>query len=291
MPGSGFNWKIIVTVLGFTLAIESLFLFLCAGVSSYYQEQDQIAFIVSGSITLGVGLIFLFFSRKQRVRTVSKREGFFTVTASWLLFCAFGMIPYCLSGDIPTLTDAFFETMSGLTTTGASTISDVEILSRGLLLWRSLTQWLGGMGVIVFSLALLPLMGGGAIHLYDAETTGITHDRFRPRVIQVAKRLWGIYLGLTLVCIVLLSVGPMDFFDAVCHAFSTMATGGYSTKQNSIAYYDSIYIEWVLVAFMWIASPLISTMQISLGLTNRLLRLEGVIAIIPSGSLQEILPP
>jgi len=140
--------------------------------------------------------------------------------------------------------------MSGFSTTGATILTAIEQLPHGLLFWRSLTQWLGGLGVVVFSLALLPLFGGGVAQLYDAETTGLTHDKFRPRVVQVAKRVWGIYVVFTLILTGLLYLGPMDLYDSVCHAFTTISTGGYSTKQASIAYWDSLYLEGITVLFM-----------------------------------------
>ncbi len=248
------NVHFIFRVLGFILCLESIFLFISACVSFIYKDSGGDDLLIAAGSALTFGVPFILLGPKQKAKNIGKREGFLTVSLSWLIFSLFGMIPFYISGAIPSITDAFFETMSGLTTTGSSILTQVESLPKGLLFWRSLLQWLGGMGMIVFSLALLPLLGGGAIHLYDAETTGITHDKFRPRVGQIAKRLWGIYLGLTLVLLFLLYIGPMDFFDSLCHALSTMSTGGYSTKQESVGYWDSAYIDYVISAFMIIGS-------------------------------------
>ena len=251
MQGPGLNWRFIFRVGGLSLALESFFIFLSAGVSAYYKDYDTKAFILSGIITLACGLIIALPAGFQiKNNFISKREGFVSVALSWILFVAFGALPFYLSGAIPSFTDSFFESASGITTTGGSILTDIEALPKGLLFWRSLTQWLGGMGIIVFSLALLPLLGGGASQLFDAEMTGLTHDKFRPRVTQMAKRLWLIYFGLTIVLTILLIAGPMDVFDSVCHAFTTISTGGFSTKQLSIAYWDSTYIEVVIIIFM-----------------------------------------
>jgi trk system potassium uptake protein TrkH len=190
----------------------------------------------------------------EKIHFVGKREGYLSVALSWALFALFGSLPFFFSGEIPSFSDAFFESTSGITTTGSSILTNVDALSKGLLFWRSILQWLGGMGIIVFSLALLPLLGGGAAQLFDAESTGLTHDKFRPRVTQMAKRLWAIYLVLTCVLIVLLALGPMGWYDAVCHAFATLSTGGFSTKQLSIAYWHSAYIESVLLVFMLVGA-------------------------------------
>ncbi len=254
MSGPGLNWKFIIKVTGLILILESLFLFISAGISWYYKEWDLPHLLLSAAITLVCGITLTLFGGKEKVKFIGKREGFLTVTLTWFLFGCFGTLPFYISGAIPSLSDAFFETMSGLTTTGATILTEIEKLPKGLHFWRSLTQWLGGMGVIVFSLAILPLIGGGGSQLFDAETTGITHDKFRPRVAQIAKRLWGIYLALSLILLALLWVGPMDFFDALCHTLTTISTGGYSTKQASIAYWNSTYIESVIIVFMIIGA-------------------------------------
>lgn len=248
------NWHFVARVLGFVLCLEAMFLTLSAGVSFAYKGWDTFHLLYAAFISLFCGIILVILGPKQKTKILGKRESFLTVTLSWLLFSLFGMIPFYSSGAIPSLTDAFFETMSGLTTTGSSILNHVESLPEGLLFWRCLLQWLGGMGMILFSLALLPLLGGGANQLYDAETTGITHDKFQPRIGQIAVRIWGIYIGLTAFLLLLLYLGPMDFFDSLCHALSTMSTGGFSTKQASIAYWDSAYIDYIVCIFMLIGS-------------------------------------
>ena len=254
MEGIGLNWKFIARVSGLMLMLESFFIIISAGVSIYYKETP-FPFILSGMITLGCGLfLFLPTGIRTKIHLIGKRESFISVTLSWLLFALFGSLPFFISGKIPFFPDAFFESTSGITTTGATILDNIEAMPKGILFWRSLTQWLGGMGIIVFSLALLPLIGGEAAQLFDAESAGLTRDRFRPRVAQMAKRLWGIYLLLTVVLIILLYLGHMDPYDAVCHAFSTISTGGFSTKQTSVTHWNSIYIETVLCLFMIIGA-------------------------------------
>jgi trk system potassium uptake protein TrkH len=247
------NWKFICKIGGFTLALESIFMFISAAVSAFFGESTY-PFILSGCIALLTGLVVVFSTGiKSRIIFVGKRESFTSVTLAWLLFAVFGALPFYVNGHISSFSDALFESTSGITTTGASVLTDIEALPKGLLFWRCLLQWLGGLGIIAFSLALIPLLGGEAAQLFDAESSGLTHDKFRPRVTQMAKRLWAIYLSLTVVLAVLLSL-RMDTFDAVCHAFTTISTGGFSTRQLSIAYWDSAYIECIIIVFMLIGS-------------------------------------
>ena len=254
MEGIGLNWKFVFRVSGLMLILESLFIFISAGVSIFLGETP-LPFILSGIITLACGLaVSLPTDIRKKVNFIGKKESFLTVTSSWLLFALFGSLPFIFSGEIPSFPNAFFESASGITTTGATILNDIEALPKGILFWRSLMQWLGGMGIIVFSLALLPLLGGEAAQLFDAESAGLARDKFRPRVAQMATRLWGIYLTLTLVLIALLYLGHMDLYDAICHAFSTISTGGFSTKQSSVSYWDSAYIETVLCVFMLVGA-------------------------------------
>jgi len=222
-----------------------------AVVSFYYRENSSgDAFLISASLTLITGVLLRLFGLEVREKAITKREGFLVVTLSWIVMSAFGMLPFYLSGVIPSVSDAYFEVMSGFTTTGCTIIPDVDDVPLGLLFWRSLTQWVGGLGIIVFALAVLPIIGGNASFLYDAETTGIVRDRFQPRIAQVAKRLLVTYVSLTALVALLLWLGPMNLFDSVCHALATTSTGGFSTKQASIAYWDSAYIEYVVTIFM-----------------------------------------
>lgn len=247
-----FNYRFVLKTMGFLLIIESLFMMASTVVSFYSRDTSGDTLLVSSSITLFAGIFLRLVGTDYYEKAIGKRESFLVVALTWVILSAFGMLPFYLSGAIPKISDAYFETMSGFTTTGASIVVNADIVPRGLLFWRSITQWIGGIGIIVFALAVLPIMGGNASVLYDAETTGITHERFRPRVSQIAKRLWLTYIIITGILVLLLWVGPMNLFDSVCHAMTTMSTGGYSTKQASIAYWNSPYIEYVLSVFMFI---------------------------------------
>lgn len=220
--------------------------------SIYYSDDDILSLILSGSVTSIIGLTAWLLTRKSDKSDVGKREGYLIVTLGWILMSAFGAIPFVVHGSIPSYTDAYFETMSGFTTTGASILKVVEVLPHGLLFWRSMTHWIGGMGIIVLSLAILPLLGIGGMQLYQAEVAGPTKDKLHPRVRETAKRLWAIYFILTSAQVVLLLIGGMNLFDALCHSFGTLATGGFSTKTQSVAFYNSAYIEYVILIFMFI---------------------------------------
>ena len=243
------NKKMIFRVLGVLLFIESAMFLLCAAVSLCYGEQDYQYFLYTILLNTLVGGVLLICSRGAENR-LTRRDGYCIVTFTWFLFTLFGMLPFYFSGGILSVTDAFFETMSGFTTTGATILDDIESLSHGLLFWRSLTQWIGGLGIVFFTIAVLPIFGGGTIQLFSAEAIGVTHDKTHPRIDVMAKWLWMIYAILTVVETMLLIIGGMSFFDAVCHSFSTTATGGYSTKQASVAYWNSPFIEYVIAIFM-----------------------------------------
>ncbi len=245
------NYRVIFYLLGFLVMIEGAFMLLCAPVSAYYGDKDFGSILISGFLTILVGLIS-FLTNRNTEKTVGKRDGYIIVSMAWIVFSLFGSLPFIISGYIPSYSDAFFETMSGFTTTGASILNDIEGLSHGLLFWRSLTQWLGGMGIIVMSIAILPLLGIGGMQLFIAEVPGPTPDKLHPRIKETAQRLWGIYIIFTLAEIILLVFGEMGIFDAICHAFTTMATGGYSTKQASLVE-ASPYTQYVVTLFMFIA--------------------------------------
>ncbi len=247
-----FNFKIIFKGLGFLLIVESIAMAIAMVVSFLYGEPDSNAFIIASGVSLAVGLTTLLATRKAS-KEMGKREGFVLVSLVWVVFSIFGSIPYLLSGAIPNITDAFFETMSGFTTTGSSILNNIEELPHGILFWRSITQWLGGMGIIVLSLAILPIFGIGGMQLYMAEVPGPSPDKISPKIRQTAKTLWGIYLLFTATETILLFLGGMSFFDAICHSFTTMATGGFSTKQASIAHWNSPFIQYVIILFMLFA--------------------------------------
>lgn len=244
--------NIIFNFIGFLLLLEGFFMLSGIPFSIYYNDNDIFALLIS-AIGCGIIGLILFLTTKNKDKEVTKREGYIIVSIGWIITSLFGAIPFVIHGSIPSYTDAFFETMSGFTTTGASILNDIESLPHGLLFWRSVTQWLGGMGMIVLSLAILPILGIGGMQLFIAEVPGPTKDKLHPRVRETALRLWGIYVFFTVLEIVLLFVGGMTFFDAICHSFTTMATGGFSTKQASIAYYQSPFIHYVIIVFMFIA--------------------------------------
>lgn len=246
------NQKIIFRILGFLLYIEALMLLFCSAFGFYYHEDDNVAFTIAGGISILVGGLFSCLGRKAEKR-FSRRDGYIIVSTSWIVFSLVGMLPYIISGYIPSVTDAFFETMSGFTTTGASILNNIESLPHGLLFWRSMTQWIGGLGIIFFTIAVLPIFGANGVQLFAAEATGPKHDKVHPRIEVTAKWIWSIYLGLTVVQTFLLSQGGMGWFDSVCHSLTTTATGGYSTRQASIAAYNSPYIEYVTILFMFLS--------------------------------------
>lgn len=241
--------KVILNIVGFLLILEGAFMLTGIPFSMYYGDNDITVLLLCGIGTSIIGLITFYFT-KDFSNEIRKREGYIVVSIGWVVLSLFGALPFVIHGSIPSYTDAFFETMSGFTTTGASILNDIESLPHGLLFWRSITQWMGGMGIIVLSLAILPMLGVGGMQLFIAEVPGPTKDKIHPRVKETAKRLWGIYVILTLAETILLFVGGMNFFDAINHSFTTMATGGFSTKQASIAYYDSPFIHYVIVLFM-----------------------------------------
>ncbi len=238
--------------MGFLLLIEGFFLGISSLVSLYYGQYDLVALLVTTALCFSVGIILRLLTHKAE-KNIGKREGYIIVSLVWVVFSLFGAFPFVISGAIPSYTDAFFETISGFTTTGASILNDIEAMPQGLLFWRSLTQWLGGMGIIVLSIAILPMFGIGGMQLFVAEVPGPTPDKLHPRIKETAKRLWGIYILFTLTEVILLKLGGMDWFDAVNHSFTTMATGGYSTKQASIAHFNSPFIHYVIIVFMFLA--------------------------------------
>lgn len=246
-----FNLKIIFRTMGALLLFETLFMALALGVTLWYKETDTMAFIVSTVITLIGGLIGLLLGRNASSQ-VSEREGYVIVASVWLVFSAFGMLPYFLSGAIDSVTDAWFETMSGFTTTGATIMDNVEAQTHGILFWRSLTQWVGGLGMIVLCLALLPMFGLGGMQLYAAEMTGVYYEKLSPRIADTAKILWGLYIGLTVIAAVLLHVFGMDVFDAICQSFSTIATGGFATYNDSLISCNPA-IQYTIAFFMFLS--------------------------------------
>lgn len=243
----------LLRIIGLLLMIEAAFLLIPMATSIIYGERDWLCFMVTIIVTLVAGAIMTFCIRPRSPR-MGKREGFLLTALIWIFFSAFGMIPFMFMENHPlSVSDAFFEAMSGFTTTGATVMTSISHLSHGVVLWRSLMQWIGGMGIILFTLAVVPKLNhSGGMQMFNAEVTGITHDKLRPRISQTAKGLWLIYIVLTCLLFVLLIIGPMDVFEALCHAFSTMSTGGFSTADASIEAWDSVYIEIVMTVFMFL---------------------------------------
>ncbi|MEJ2721331.1 MAG: potassium transporter TrkG, partial [bacterium] len=235
-------------ILGFLLMFLAIAMVMPVGFSLYYGDGDHKALLLSAGITLLLG--FFIYKATRFTQDLRPKEGFAIVTFGWLAFSAFGSLPFLLSGTIPSVTDAFFETMSGFTTTGATILTDIEVLPHGVLFWRSLTHWIGGMGIIVLSLAILPFLGIGGMQLFKAEVPGPVADKLTPRITETAKILWGVYVLITAAEVVLLLLGGMDLFEALCHSFGTMATGGFSTRNASIGAYNSAYIDYVVIFFM-----------------------------------------
>ena len=247
-----FNTRMVFRTMGALLLIEAVFMALALGVSLWYGEADSGVFLLSTIITLLAGMIGLLVGHRAESR-MGEREGYVIVAMVWVVFSAFGLMPYYLSGQVPSLTDAWFESMSGFTTTGATIIPDLEVITHGLLFWRSLTQWIGGMGIIVLSIAILPIFGLNGMQLYAAEVTGLTYEKLSPRIADTAKMMWSIYLLLTITEVLALWLCGMNMFDAICHSFSTIATGGFSTHNNSLEYYDSAAIHYTVTLFMFIS--------------------------------------
>jgi trk system potassium uptake protein len=245
------NLRLVSHILSYFILVLGGTMVLPLGVAIWYGEADLNTFAYTGSALLVLGFILsrVFRSKGEPVL----KDGFLIVTFAWVIFALGGALPFYFSGAIPSFVDAFFESMSGFTTTGASILTDIEALSHSMLIWRSFIQWLGGMGIVVFSIAILPLLGIGGMQLFKAEVPGPTTDKVTPRIKQTALILWGIYSLFTLLETVLLWLGSMSWFDAVNHAFTTMATGGFSTRNQSIAAYDSTYINLVIVFFMLLA--------------------------------------
>ncbi len=243
----------VTRVAGWLMMIEGLFM--CAPLATclIYGERDAVGFAIAIAVTSGIGAVLNFCQHPARTN-MGKREGFLLTALVWVIFSAFGMIPFILSHAHLSVSDAFFEAMSGFTTTGATVMASFDHFSHGLLLWRCLMQWIGGMGIILFTLAVIPMLNhSGGVQMFNSEVTGITHDKIRPRISQTAKSLWSLYIILTIILTVLLAIGPMDTFDAICHAFSTISTGGFSSEDAGISVWnESIYIKTVITVFMFL---------------------------------------
>ncbi|HNY72634.1 MAG TPA: TrkH family potassium uptake protein [Syntrophales bacterium] len=247
------NFRLIAYLVAVLLFCIGLSMTAPLGVALYYGDGSAPALLGSLLLTCGAGGGVFFRTRGQEDFYLSHRDGVAIVTLGWLAAGLAATLPYLLSGAIPDFTNAYFESISGLTTTGSSIFKDVEVLPQGILFWRAQTQWLGGMGIIVLSIAILPFLGIGGMQLYKAETPSPVVDKLTPRISDTAQALWKIYIVLTIIQIFLLMSGGMDWFDSICHTFATMPTGGFSPKNASVGHYQSVYIDFVIVLFMFVA--------------------------------------
>lgn len=249
------NFKLIFYIIGLLLIFNGSAMLITAGVSLIFNDGVVNEIVTSSILLISFGIILMYFN-KNSARQVNKRDGYLIVTVGWLTMILSGMFPYYLTNSITPFSDIFFETMSGYTATGSTILDDVESLPKSIIFWRSMTHWLGGMGIIVLAIAILPLLGIGGMQLFSAEApgTGISGDKIHPRISATAKRLWFIYFGLTIFETVALSVAGMSFFDALNHSMSNIATGGFSTKNESLAYWNSTpAIQYIVIFFMILA--------------------------------------
>jgi trk system potassium uptake protein TrkH len=245
------RWSFMLHILGSLTVCIGLCMLTPLGFSFYYQDGSAGPLLISATITVSVGLLLYLAFRSRRVSgAISHREGMAITTLGWVAACLFGSLPFYLSGVLTQPVDCIFETISGFTTTGASVIRDVEVVAPGILFWRSLTHWLGGLGIVVLGLAILPFLGVGGMQLYKAEVPGPVVDKLKPRLKDTAMILWKVYVAFTVAETILLMLGGMNLLDALCHTFGTLATGGFSTKNASIGHYKSVYIDVVVTIFM-----------------------------------------
>lgn len=246
------RWRYILNTVGILIVFFGMTMIVPLLFSFYYKDQSFIPLLESMALTIAAGLT-LYLSCKgtqQKTEFISQREGMAIVAIGWTGIGLFGSLPFYMGGATSVFVDACFESVSGFTTTGATILTDIEIVPKGLLLWRSFIQWLGGMGIIVLSVAILPFLGVGGMQLYKAEVPSPVPDKLKPRIKDTAMILWKVYAAISLIEIILLMIGGMGFYDALCHAFTTMPTGGFSTKNASIAHYNSVYFDIVFIVFM-----------------------------------------
>jgi trk system potassium uptake protein TrkH len=246
------NFRFILNIFGRVLVLLGLFMLLNLIWVLVYHEHTLVPHLASSFICIMTGGVTYLFTRHRLKQSLGLKDSYFTVTFTWVLISVFGSLPYLLTGSISHVVDALFETISGFTTTGSSILTDIEALPKSILFWRSMTHWIGGMGIIVLVVAILPLLRIGGYNLFKNEASGISYEKLTPKTTSTAKRLWGIYITLTFIQVGLLLLGDMNLFDALNHAFSTMSTGGFSTKNSSVGEY-SPYVQYVIILFMFLA--------------------------------------
>ncbi len=258
-----FHPKVIFRIVGILLFIEAAFLLSGIGVSLFYGEDTVKPLLCSFGIIALTGALLVTLC-KGGERSISRKDGYVVVTLCWVVFSLFGTLPYMLTGSIPNFTDAFFETMSGFSTTGATILQDIEALPKSILFWRMMTHWVGGLGIVFFTVAVFPIFGLNDINLFSAESVGPIRSKLHPRISVTARWILTIYIALTIACTVALRLAGMGWFDAVCHAMSTVATGGFSTKQASIAAFNSPAIEYVITFFMFVSGVNLSLLYLAI---------------------------
>ena len=249
-----FNLKVIGNIIGILLMINGFLMLTAVPFGIYHVESSWKGILLSSLINSAIGFFLYYSTKNNQNKELRKRDGYLIVTSSWIIMSFFGMLPYLITGQIPGVANAFFETVSGYTTTGATILDDIESLDHGILYWRSLTQWIGGMGIIVLAVAILPFLGIGGMQLFVAEAPGVSIDKLQPRIKETAQRLWQIYISFTVVLFFILWAEGMDLFQAVNHAMTTFATGGFSTKNASIGYFESPLIQYTIILFMFISA-------------------------------------
>ena len=257
------NFRIIWKIIGSLLFIEAFFMTWCLGIALWAGEDDMLAFLLSMILTAGSGFLFLALGRKAE-NTLGRRDAYVVVTAAWVIFSFFGMFPFLIHGSINNVTDAFFETMSGFTTTGASIIDDVEKLPHGILFWRSLMQWIGGLGIVFFTIAILPSLVGGSVKVFAAEATGPIRAKMHPRLTTTAKWIWSIYLLLTICCGVAYWMAGMNWFEALNYSMTTTATGGFAIHNESTEFFHSATIDYISIAFQFLSGINFTLLYISI---------------------------
>lgn len=256
-----FHPKLIFRIVGLLLLIEAVFLLSSVGVALYYNETTLTSLLISVGVMLVSGGLFYYFCRGEE-RNISRKDGYVVVTLCWVVFSLFGSIPYMISGAIPNFTDAFFETMSGFSTTGATILRNIEALPNSLLFWRAMTHWVGGLGIVFFTVAVFPIFGLNDMNLFAAESVGPMRTKLHPRISVTARWILTIYVGLTIMATVAFFLAGMGWFDAVCHSMSTIATGGFSTKNESIAAFHSPAIDYTTTFFMFLGGVNLSLLYL-----------------------------
>ena len=257
------NYKIISKIIGSLLFIEAFFMSWCLGVSFIFNEDDHMAFLISIVFTMAAGFLFLLYGNRSD-NSLSRRDAYIVVTAVWVIFSMFGMLPFIIHGSITNICDAFFETISGFTTTGASIIDDVEVLPHGILFWRSLTQWIGGLGIVFFTIAILPSLVGGSVKVFAAEATGPIKAKMHPRLTTTAKWLWSIYLLLTITCGISFWLAGMNWFEALNYSMTTTATGGFAIHNESTEFFHSPTIDYISITFQFLSGINFTLLYVSI---------------------------